>query len=1211
MFIHFTQQKNIRTLVGAVSLSLVSLAGFAQEKAVQQIQRSTDLRRLTSLQSELQKKNEEAKKRVEEFYKRRALYNTTIPSNGINPDGVAENNQLMDIGADGTLYYYSTDNDDAAKTTSTDKLHPSSGLGYNLTGEGESIGIWDSGIVREYHEIFTGRAFTKEGLYDNRKTTLHATHVGGTMVGALNAAGGRAGGMAPNAKLLSYDWNNDKNEIIDAIQQENLLISNHSYSWNPLFLPKYAFGKYSEAARDIDKIANNAPYYLHVRAAANDRQRLQSKGGYNIIYGEAVAKNVLTVAAVEKVEEYQGPSSVRMSAFSNWGPTDDGRIKPDISGNGVSVYSSSDQNNSAYRALSGTSMASPNVSGSLLLLQQYYKRLNGFYMESSMLKGLALHTASEAGRNPGPDYEYGWGLLNAEKAAETIKNNGELSMIKQINLDNNEVYTFKVRKNANNEPLMVSITWNDIAFNVTPNDSTLDNPTAMLVNDLDVRVTDTENKTYLPWKLDPNNPSAGATRGDNVADNIEKVEVVDGIEGEVYTVTISHKGRLTGNRQSVAIVVTGGRRVSGDCNISQWSRTKAYTKGEIVEYLGDKFEAKNWSQAEPPFVNDQWGPWKFIGSCSTLGNNAPEISIVAPAANAEFRGKKKISFSVKVTDVDNDLASVVLIKQNEKGLQQIEPVAVNGDLYTFEYVADWFGEYTNTFVAIDSKGSKKTETYNFVLGELQDEPVITFLNYNEGDVVYGGSQNLIDLEILGIYGKNLKVVLSVKSSTSQEVVQELNSLENEQTLFGYTYVGPDVTKSEDVQLKVQITTQEGQVVAEKQLQVVLVPNAAPVLELLSYDDKLFTSLETVEIRVKATDNDDTVSKVIFTYKTSGNTFEEVEMVKNGDIYTAQYTLPHFLDSYYNVVRAIDSRGRESEPVFIHNRISGEKPNQAPIVNFYRLNEGHMFEYKEGLEVPFVLETYNKYEEGPEYVLLSEVYLNDEMVAKHIHNKKYGLGMETSVRVPGPGKYTLKVRTLDERGAWGENQLTFHVVDAPQGRVTNLVDGQTYQLKIGESIDIHIEGIKKYGKIKQVNCYLREFVNGGRMPFFHYFTTSEAISATSYEPKNGLSTIQIDIVVIDEYGFNSYNSMTIYTDKEEVQPPYPNPTTGIVNLPWDTSMGKLNAYVYDLNYKRQFSQTFENKEEFQLDLGGLKKGVYIVVVESSRILYRKEYRIIVE
>ena len=68
-------------------------------------------------------------------------------------------------------------------------------------------------------------------------------------------------------------------------------------------------------------------------------------------------------------------------------------------------------------------MASPNVCGSLLLLQQHFNNTNGFFMKAATLKGLALHTADDT-ETAGPDANTGWGLMNTKFAAETISENG-------------------------------------------------------------------------------------------------------------------------------------------------------------------------------------------------------------------------------------------------------------------------------------------------------------------------------------------------------------------------------------------------------------------------------------------------------------------------------------------------------------------------------------------------------------------------------------------------------------------------------------------------------------------------------------------------------------------------------------------------------------------------------------------------------------------
>jgi trimeric autotransporter adhesin len=186
---------------------------------------------------------------------------------------------------------------------------------------------------------------------------------------------------------------------------------------------------------------HKAPYYLMVVAAGNDGEANYNEKPmnpsfpqYDKLAGFATSKNNLTIASSNDAEIYSDGrlKSVESSNSSSQGPTDDLRIKPDISGNGETVYSTS-ANKQGYATYSGTSTATPNVTGSLLLLQEHYKNLNGFFMKASTLKGLALHTADDFG-DKGPDAISGWGLLNTKKAAETISKKGSSSLVMELTI---------------------------------------------------------------------------------------------------------------------------------------------------------------------------------------------------------------------------------------------------------------------------------------------------------------------------------------------------------------------------------------------------------------------------------------------------------------------------------------------------------------------------------------------------------------------------------------------------------------------------------------------------------------------------------------------------------------------------------------------------------------------------------------------------------
>lgn len=473
---------------------------------------------------------------------------------------------LIDV-IDGQPIYYETTNRNAGITARADRVHTGGSAGLDLNGENMLVGVWDGGLVRQSHELFEGRA---THIDTDNQLSSHATHVTGTIIGSgsQDFLNGNAKGMAPLAESINYSFRvgSDAAEVLAAISDQGLLVSNHSYGVPPdggsgPALPAYLLGKYTGPSRIWDQIQVGAPFYLPVWSAGNARNTQHnnlSDNGYDILTNQSVSKNSLAVAASFQVINYTGPASVNMSSFSSWGPTDDGRIKPDITAKGVGTFSSTANSNSSYAGFSGTSMSSPSVAGSLLLLQQHYNNLNPSFMRSSTLRGLVIHTADEAGVAPGPDFRFGWGLINVERAAEVITNNGTTSSILEYTLQEGE--NLEITGTAiPGERVVASITWTDKQGNITGGQIE-DDETPMLINDLDLRVFDENNDMHMPWIIDfdhsdPLTYANAATRGDNTRDNVEKVEIDDAAGN--YTIAISHKGNLDGGQQLVSIIITG------------------------------------------------------------------------------------------------------------------------------------------------------------------------------------------------------------------------------------------------------------------------------------------------------------------------------------------------------------------------------------------------------------------------------------------------------------------------------------------------------------------------------------------------------------------------------------------------------------------------------------------------------------------------------
>lgn len=482
-----------------------------------------------------------------------------------NSDGSVD--ELVAVSRDGQPIYYTIYNEDAARSTRANHLNIGGSLGLSLDGQNMTAHVWDGGPTRVTHQEFDGpggnnRVTINDGVTGLNGNSFHAQHVTGTIVASgVQAA---AKGMAPRAQALTHDWNNDLSEAT-AEAASGMLVSNHSYGYRADLVPDWYFGAYLDESRDWDNLMYNSPYYLMVVAAGNDGNDNSSNGNplagqssYDKLTGHSTSKNNMVVANGQDANVNNDGSfnSVVINSSSSEGPTDDYRIKPDITGNGTGVYSTYDNSDVAYNSISGTSMASPNVTGTLLLLQQHYNNVNGSFMRAATLKGLAMHTADDAGVS-GPDVVYGWGLLNAKAAAEAISDNGNGAIIDERSLSNGGSYSVNVDADGSS-PLLASISWTDPAG--TANTGTANQTTPVLVNDLDIRVTK-GGSTYSPYRLTGINSN---NTGDNNVDPYERVDI-SGASGS-YTITVTHKGSLSGGSQNFSLVVTGVTGTPPVCN---------------------------------------------------------------------------------------------------------------------------------------------------------------------------------------------------------------------------------------------------------------------------------------------------------------------------------------------------------------------------------------------------------------------------------------------------------------------------------------------------------------------------------------------------------------------------------------------------------------------------------------------------------------------
>ncbi len=432
---------------------------------------------------------------------------------------------------------------------------------YNLDGSGVTVMVYDGGTARASHVDFGGRLSTHDGSGQSD----HATHVSGTIGGDGSASSGTWRGMAPAVDLVSYGLQTDGSGIFlytnpgdieadygQAINTFGADVANNSIGTNTETngFPCIIQGDYGVCSSVIDGVVTGSlgsPFRI-CWANGNERQGsgcdVEGFGDYYSTAPPATAKNHITCGALNSNND-------SMTSFSSWGPTDDGRIKPDISGPGCQsngdfgLTSPSSSGTTAYSVKCGTSMATPTVTGLVaLLLEDYRAQFGGPDPLNSTVKALLAHNAVDRG-NTGPDYQFGYGSVRIQDTIDHMR----LGFFDEATIPTQgATYEYTVAVGGSDPELKVMLAWDDVPG--TPN------VFGSLVNDLDLRVFDPGGTRRYPWTLDPSNPGSAAvqTQEDHV-NNIEQVLISSPTAGtwrvevhgfdvpsgpQVFSITSSH-----------------------------------------------------------------------------------------------------------------------------------------------------------------------------------------------------------------------------------------------------------------------------------------------------------------------------------------------------------------------------------------------------------------------------------------------------------------------------------------------------------------------------------------------------------------------------------------------------------------------------------------------------------------------------------------------
>ena len=426
-----------------------------------------------------------------------------------------------------------------------------------LNGSGQKIAVGDSGLDDD-HGDFTGRIAGLTSVTPGDSSTAdlsdgHGTHVACTVMGDGFRSSGTYRGVAPEAQVYFQAMEDDDTGQLYSYGINSMLNSAynngarlHTNSWGA----GSGGGSYSTQSEDADSRTSTWDQYWSYQgmtvlfAAGNERNERVSPPG--------TAKNVITIGGHKN--RYSGAPD-EMYYWSSRGPTDDGRIKPDLVAPGDYVRSCKSQeadsaqgswSNNWYLEYSGTSMSTPAAAGASALVREYLMEVIGRQApQGALIKGLLILGAQDMGTRDIPNNDEGWGRLNL---VESLIPDSDVGIFvddrSRLSSGQTSEYSFDITRAG--EPMKVVLTWSDY-----PGSSS---STTQLRNDLDLEVISPNGQITYKGNAFVNGRSVNGGTKDST-NNVEVV-LIDNAATGTWTVRVrdaQHGGSRTWQPYALAV----------------------------------------------------------------------------------------------------------------------------------------------------------------------------------------------------------------------------------------------------------------------------------------------------------------------------------------------------------------------------------------------------------------------------------------------------------------------------------------------------------------------------------------------------------------------------------------------------------------------------------------------------------------------------------
>ncbi|HEX4852039.1 MAG TPA: S8 family serine peptidase, partial [Puia sp.] len=253
----------------------------------------------------------------------------------------------------------------------------------------------------------------------------------------------------------------------------------------------------------------------------------------------------------------------------------------------------------------GTSMSSPTAAGTMALLYQRYRQLHvGANPPAALIKALTCNSADDLG-NPGPDFTYGFGMLNARTTIESMENNQYFQG--SISQNQNLIHTISSLP-AGAYQIKIMLYWQDVAAAPFVSSS--------LVNNLDLVVNAPDGSTHYPLILNssPAEVNNNAIEGVDSVNNIEQVVITNPPAGN-FTIQVNGTNIPNGPQNyfvvyqiinpSVTVEYPFGNEtwVPGDNEFIRWSAYGGGNNNFTIDYSIDGGTSWNTINNNVPFSN--------------------------------------------------------------------------------------------------------------------------------------------------------------------------------------------------------------------------------------------------------------------------------------------------------------------------------------------------------------------------------------------------------------------------------------------------------------------------------------------------------------------------------------------------------------------------------------------------------------------------------